>query len=298
MAYGFSKPPGPRMETMFGDLLPHFSALRDGTLVQLQRVVKPDTNITTATSGSVCSDPNTYTSIYNLLNYEINQGNSYPFEAPLSREQFDEYFFGYDAFVLRTVEAHPKQSNSVSTVANKDHTATTANNHKIVGLPVSQLPDLRFVGCFYVKPNYPGRSAHLCNGGFLVSPASRAAGAGYILGERFRLIGQRLGYRGSIFNLVFHDNRASLRLWEKLGFTAVGTIPDAGRHPMVLGKNGPDDQQHYVAATMWFHDFTQPISKISLPWEAQYKDRIAAAAAAGGGVTGCGGGAAVAASKL
>ena len=32
------------------------------------------------------------------------------------------------------------------------------------------------LGSFYVKPNYPGRSSHVCNGGFLVTDAARNRG--------------------------------------------------------------------------------------------------------------------------
>ena len=40
------------------------------------------------------------------------------------------------------------------------------------------------VGSFYVKPNYPDRCAHICNGGFLVSKESRGKGIGKFLGSR------------------------------------------------------------------------------------------------------------------
>ena len=29
------------------------------------------------------------------------------------------------------------------------------------------------LGCFYIKPNFPGRCAHICNGGFIVNPNYR-----------------------------------------------------------------------------------------------------------------------------
>ena len=39
------------------------------------------------------------------------------------------------------------------------------------------------VGSFYVKPNYPDRCAHICNGGFLVNKHYRGRGIGKFLGE-------------------------------------------------------------------------------------------------------------------
>ena len=38
------------------------------------------------------------------------------------------------------------------------------------------------VGSFYVKPNYPDRCGHICNGGFLVNKEYRGQGIGKFLG--------------------------------------------------------------------------------------------------------------------
>ena len=41
------------------------------------------------------------------------------------------------------------------------------------------------LGSFYIKPNYPGRSSHICNGGFLVTEAARNRGVGRLMGEGY-----------------------------------------------------------------------------------------------------------------
>ena len=41
------------------------------------------------------------------------------------------------------------------------------------------------LGSFYVKPNYPGRSSHVCNAGFLVTAARRNAGVGKLLAQAY-----------------------------------------------------------------------------------------------------------------
>lgn len=41
------------------------------------------------------------------------------------------------------------------------------------------------LGSFYVKPNYPGRSSHVSNGGFLVTEAARNKGVGRLMGEGY-----------------------------------------------------------------------------------------------------------------
>lgn len=37
------------------------------------------------------------------------------------------------------------------------------------------------------------------------------------------------GYKYSVFNLVFANNPASIRIWEKLGFGVIGRVPRAAR---------------------------------------------------------------------
>jgi len=102
------------------------------------------------------------------------------------------------------------------------------------------------VGSFYVKPNYPDRCAHICNGGFLVSKESRGKGIGKFLGYHFLFLARDLGFKASIFNLVFHANPASFNLWEKLGYKKIGTIPKCASL-----KNEPE----LIDATIFHFDF-------------------------------------------
>jgi hypothetical protein len=41
------------------------------------------------------------------------------------------------------------------------------------------------LGSFNIKPNYPGRSSHVCNGAFLVTDAARNRGVGRLMGEGY-----------------------------------------------------------------------------------------------------------------
>lgn len=41
--------------------------------------------------------------------------------------------------------------------------------------------------------------------------------------------GERQGYKYSVFNLVFANNPASSRIWDRLGFQVLGRVPGAGR---------------------------------------------------------------------
>ena len=85
------------------------------------------------------------------------------------------------------------------------------------------------VGAFYLKPNWPGRARHVANAGFIVSPDWRNKGLGWLLGNTMLTYARQLGYRSVIFNLVFSENVVARRLWENLGFKALGVIPGAVR---------------------------------------------------------------------
>ncbi|EHK99634.1 putative L-azetidine-2-carboxylic acid acetyltransferase [Glarea lozoyensis 74030] len=84
------------------------------------------------------------------------------------------------------------------------------------------------LGSFYIKPNYPGRSSHVCNAGFLVTEAARNKGVGRLLGEQYIEWAPKLGYVYSVFNLVYETNVASCRIWDALGFKRIGRVKGAG----------------------------------------------------------------------
>ena len=63
-----------------------------------------------------------------LLNRELEGGLSYPQQGPLTTEAFEGYYLSHDAFCVR------------------------------------RKSDDAFCGSVYIKPNFPGRSSHICNG--------------------------------------------------------------------------------------------------------------------------------------
>jgi len=72
--------------------------------------------------------------------------------------------------------------------------------------------------------------AHVCNCGYLVGEAARGRGVGAALCRHSLQEARRLGYRAMQFNLVVSTNEAAARLWRRMGFTVVGTLPGAFRH--------------------------------------------------------------------
>jgi len=91
--------------------------------------------------------------------------------------------------------------------------------------------DDRVVGTYYIKTNQPGGGAHICNCGYVVSPAARGQGIAASLCAHSQQEARRLGYRAMQFNLVLASNEGAVRLWHRLGFATVGTIPEAFAHP-------------------------------------------------------------------
>ncbi|EGA80293.1 hypothetical protein QA23_5154 [Saccharomyces cerevisiae Lalvin QA23] len=83
-------------------------------------------------------------------------------------------------------------------------------------------------GTFYIKPNYAPRCSHNCNAGFLVNGAHRGQKVGYRLAQVYLNWAPLLGYKYSIFNLVFVTNQASWKIWDKLNFQRIGLVPHAG----------------------------------------------------------------------
>lgn len=135
-----------------------------------------------------------------LFNTIVTEGNTYPQFYPLTVDEFHAYWLNRDAFVVRTTEATELGSLDNATV-----------------------------GAFFIKPNFPGRCSHICNAGFIVHPKMRGQGMGRLMGEAMLQLASHLGYSAVMFNLVFETNIASIRLWESLGFEAIGRIPKAAK---------------------------------------------------------------------
>jgi ribosomal protein S18 acetylase RimI-like enzyme len=81
-------------------------------------------------------------------------------------------------------------------------------------------------GAYSLAPNFAGRAAHIANAGYMVHPAHRRQGVGRALVEHSCDEASRHGFDALMFNLVFESNPAR-RLYERLGFEAVGRVPEA-----------------------------------------------------------------------
>ncbi|KAF1948448.1 hypothetical protein CC80DRAFT_556331 [Byssothecium circinans] len=208
--------------------------------------------------------------LFNDFNEEIADGRTYPQEDTLDISGYKAYFQSYDLIVgflltqsqLQSLnpsstkipsDGLPLSTSQLSTIKighSKFHNLTTSSlSSNTINLPN---PSDTYAFTYYIKPNYPGRSSHLCNAGFMVPPSSRGLGLGRIAARSFLFYGPACGYRGSVFNLVYANNEASVKLWERLGFQHVGRIPEAGR---LRKKDGDGGEEEYVDAWVVYGDF-------------------------------------------
>jgi 8-oxo-dGTP diphosphatase len=141
----------------------------------------------------------------------VKEGVSYPHDRILNDEEFLDYWVTEKL----TVVACPKNCYKEDA---KDAIA----------------------GAFYLKPNWPGRGAHVANAGFIVAPSWRRGGLGRLMGTTMLDCAKAQGYRSVIFNLVFAENHGARSLWRQLGFEEVARLP------LVVRKDDGNYQDAYV----------------------------------------------------
>ena len=89
----------------------------------------------------------------------------------------------------------------------------------------------QILGTYYIKTNQLGPGAHVCNCGYMVSSAARGRGVATAMCAHSQEIARELGYKAMQSNFVTSSNEGAVRLWSKHGFTIVGRVPKAFRHP-------------------------------------------------------------------
>lgn len=161
--------------------------------------------------------------LFKLFNKEIEDGLTFPYYEQLNRADFINYWFNSFTVVLLATEEKKIQPG-------------WSDWENLV------------LGTFYIKPNYVGRCSHNCNAGFLVSPVFRGQKVGYRLGQVYLKWAPLLGYKYSVFNLVFETNPGSWKIWDKLKFDRIGFIPGVG---ILKGIDEP------VSAIMFGKDLTK-----------------------------------------
>lgn len=87
---------------------------------------------------------------------------------------------------------------------------------------MNKTPRLAFT---LLHPNNIGRCGHLANASYAVSANCRGQGVGELLVRHCLKTAAEKGFKILQFNAVVAQNAAARRLYEKLGFTLLGTVP-------------------------------------------------------------------------
>jgi GNAT superfamily N-acetyltransferase len=147
------------------------------------------------------------------FNKEIDGGDTYPMMEGLPFDKFASYWFqNFGAIML------------LGNIESADEVVEGKDWSK------------ECLGTFYIKPNYPGRSSHICNAGFIVTDAARNRGVGRLMGESYLDWAPKLGYTYSVFNLVYETNVASCKIWDALGFKRIGRVKECGNLKSYPGR--------------------------------------------------------------
>ena len=117
-----------------------------------------------------------------------------------------------------------------------DETPVTADQlaHRIENYEAATciaLIDDTLCGVYLIKPNLKGRGSHIANATYIVSKKHRGYGIGYALGKHSLDKAKELGFKAMQFNSVVSTNTTAIRLWERLGFKRIATVPEGFRLP-------------------------------------------------------------------
>ncbi len=147
------------------------------------------------------------TELIKIWNQVVEEGVAFPQEEPLDEERGKIFF------------------------SSQSYTAVAEDDGKIVGL-------------YILHPNNIGRCGHICNASYAVSYDVRGQHIGEKLVMDCLKIGKELGFGVLQFNAVVESNVHARHLYERLGFTQLGTIPKGFRM-----KDG-----HYENICPYYHE--------------------------------------------
>ncbi|MEX0298720.1 MAG: N-acetyltransferase family protein [Kordiimonas sp.] len=88
----------------------------------------------------------------------------------------------------------------------------------------------KILGSYYIVANKSGPGKHVSNCGYMVSENARGQGIAKLMCEHSQQVAVDFGFKAMQFNMVVSSNAPAVKLWQKLGFDIVGTIPRAFNH--------------------------------------------------------------------
>lgn len=95
--------------------------------------------------------------------------------------------------------------------------------------------DGTILGTYYLRANQAGGGNHVANCGYMTGAAATGKGVARRMCEHSLDHARARGFRAMQFNFVVSTNERAVRLWQRIGFDIVGTLPGAFAHP-ALGE--------------------------------------------------------------
>lgn len=88
-------------------------------------------------------------------------------------------------------------------------------------------------GTYLLRKNQQGGGAHVANCGYMTAREAAGRGVARAMCAHSLQIARAQGFLAMQFNFVISSNTRALALWQAMGFTIVGTLPQAFRHPQL-----------------------------------------------------------------
>lgn len=89
----------------------------------------------------------------------------------------------------------------------------------------------KILGTYFLHANAMGGGSHVANCGYMTAPAARRQGIARAMCTHSLSHAKSRGFHAMQFNFVVSSNAFAIKLWKDLGFTEVGRLPEAFRHP-------------------------------------------------------------------
>jgi len=87
------------------------------------------------------------------------------------------------------------------------------------------------VGTYYLRANQGGGGAHVANCGYMTAAQAQGRGIARLMLEHSLERARQRGFLAMQFNFVVSTNERAVRTWKAYGFSEVGRLPLAFRHP-------------------------------------------------------------------
>jgi GNAT superfamily N-acetyltransferase len=133
-----------------------------------------------------------YRALYEIFQSAVVAGDSYPhYKAFISFDDFADYWL--------------KGKNAIQVMNNEQG---------------------ELIGAYWLQAKYIARASHIVTAVYLIAEPMRSKGYGRLLVEHSLATAKQLGFDAMLLDLVL-DHTPAGALYEKLGFSKIGTVPKA-----------------------------------------------------------------------